>query len=295
MSVNPVLLELPDLVGLKEHAESVQLPANQKVSLSGFGDKKSPFRSRGLDFQEVRVYQPGDDIRQIDWHVTAKYGEPFTKLYTEEKEQQIYLICDLRSNMQFASQGHFKSVIAGRLTALSAFISNKKKNGLAYAFMAEKTYFSTPNTSSEDLIPALLDILVQPSTNESAVTFKDILTQTGQNLKTGASILIFSDFSGITSTELEQLGHLGIKNAITCIHIYDELERKLPKEILPFSNGKETIILDGDNHSLQSSFKKSWEEQTNLLRKAVQKYGWGYLPLKTDSNYMKLFTEFCLG
>ena len=76
---------------------------------------------------------------------------------------------------------------------------------------------------------------------------------------------------------------------------YDELERKLPKEILPFSNGKETIILDGDNHSLQSSFKKSWEEQTNLLRKAVQKYGWGYLPLKTDSDYMKLFTEFCLG
>ena len=96
MAVNPVLLELPDLVGLREQAESLILPTNDKVSLTGYGDKKSPFRSRGLDFQEVRVYQPGDDIRQIDWRVTAKYGEPFTKLYAEEKEQQIYLVCDLR-------------------------------------------------------------------------------------------------------------------------------------------------------------------------------------------------------
>ena len=296
MSTNPVALELPDLVGLKEHAESVHLPLNQKVSLSGFGEKKSPFRSRGLDFQEIRVYQPGDDIRQIDWHVTAKYGEPFTKLYTEEKEQQIYLICDLRPNMQFASQGHFKSVIAGRLTALSAFIANKRKNSLAYTVMSEKSYFSAPNISLEDSLPTLLDILVQPlGVVESSATFKDILSQIGQNLKTGASILIFSDFYDITETELEQLGRLGMKNVITCMHIYDELERKLPKEILPFSDGKETVIFDGDNHSLQTTFKKSWEEQTNLLRKAVQKYGWGYLPLKTDNDYVKLFTQFCLG
>ncbi|MGN0919321.1 MAG: DUF58 domain-containing protein [Alphaproteobacteria bacterium] len=295
MSVNPVLLELPDLVGLKEQAESIHLPNNQKVSLSGFGNKKSPFRSRGLDFQEVRVYQPGDDIRQIDWHVTAKYGEPFTKLYTEEKDQQIYLICDLRPNMHFAGQGHFKSVIAGRLTALSAFIANKKKDSLAYALMGEKAHFSTPNVSSENLIPALLDILVQLPCSDSALTFKEVLTQMGHNLKTGASILIFSDFSDITISELEQLGHLGIKNAITLVHIYDELEKQLPKEMLPFSNTKETLFLDGNNFSVQTLFQKSWEEQTNLVRQAVQKYGWGYLSLKTNSDYIKLFTQFCLG
>ena len=135
MPVNPVSLELPDLVNLKEHAESLIFSANEKFSLTGFGDKKSPFRSRGLDFQEVRVYQPGDDIRQIDWRVTAKYGEPFTKLYTEERDQQIYLICDLRPNMQFASRGHFKSVIAGRLTALSAFMADKKKESIKLHFI----------------------------------------------------------------------------------------------------------------------------------------------------------------
>lgn len=295
MPINPVLLELSDLVSLKEQAESIPLANNSKVSLTGFGDKKSPFRSRGLDFQEVRVYQPGDDIRQIDWHVTAKYGEPFTKLYTEEKEQQIYLISDLRPNMNFASKGHFKNVIAGRLTALSAFMAAHKKASLAYAVMNDKVHFSTKNTSSDDLVPPLLDVLVQNPSTDSSLTFKDVFSKIEQNLKTGASILIFSDFSDITSSELEQLGHLSIKNTITLIHIYDELERKLPKETLPFSNGKDNLILNADDKELQNIFKQSWEEQTNLLREAVQKYGWGYLPLKTDSNYLKLFTQFCLG
>ncbi len=295
MPINPVLLELSDLVSLKEQAESIPLANNSKVSLTGFGDKKSPFRSRGLDFQEVRVYQPGDDIRQIDWHVTAKYGEPFTKLYTEEKEQQIYLISDLRPSMNFASQGHFKTVIAGRLTALSAFMVALKKASLAYAVMNDKVHFSTKNTSSDDLVPALLDVLVQEPPTDSALTFKDILSKIGQNLKTGANILIFSDFTDITATDLEQLGHLSIKNTISLIHIYDELERKLPKETLPFSNGKDALVLDTNDKELQNIFKQSWEEQTNLLREAVQKYGWGYLPLKTDSNYLKLFTQFCLG
>ena len=295
MAVNPVLLELPDLAGLKEQAESLTLPTNNKVSLTGFGDKKSPFRSRGLDFQEVRMYQPGDDIRQIDWRVTAKYNKPFTKLYTEEKEQQIYLVCDLRDEMHFAGHGHFKSVIAGRLTALSAFIALQKKESLAYALMKDKLYFSTPNTSADDLIAPLLSAMLEPVKEKSTVSFSELLKKLGHNLRTGASLIIFSDFHDIMPEDMEQLGHISLKNAITCVHIYDELEHHLPKEILPYSDGKETLILDATGANLQRDFKKAWEEKTNLLRTAVQKYGWGYLPIKTDSPYLKEFTEFCLG
>ena len=295
MTVNPVLLELPDLVSLKEQAESISLPKNDKNSLSGFGEKKSPFRSRGLDFQEVRMYQPGDDIRQIDWRVTAKYNKPFTKLYTEEKEQQIYLVCDLRDEMHFAGHGHFKSVISGRLTALSAFIALQKKDSLAYALMKDKLYFSTPNTSSDDLIAPLLSSLIEPSKEKSTLSFSDLIKKLSQNLKTGASLIIFSDFHDITPEDMEQLGHISLKNSITCVHIYDELEHKLPKEILPCSDGKATLILDATSLNLQRDFKKAWEEKTDLLRKAVQKYGWGYLSIKTDSPYLKEFTEFCLG
>ena len=292
MSVNPIQLELPDLVSLKEQAESLVLPNNDKVSLSGFGDKKSPFRSRGLDFQEVRVYQPGDDIRQIDWRVTAKYGEPFTKLYTEEKEQQIYLVCDLRPNMQFASHGHFKNVMAGRLTALSAFMTAKKKDKLAYSLLTDKI-ISSIDAVSGDLIPTLLNQLTEEAKETSEISFSDVVPHLEHHLKTGASLILFSDFSDITEKELKHLGQLGQKNTVTFIHIYDEMERDLPSETLPYSNGKNTFMMDGKN--AQKAFQKSWDEQTNILRQSVQKYGLGYLALATDSPYLNLYTHFCWG
>ena len=292
MPTNPVQLELPDLVGLKEQAESLVLPANNKVSLTGFGDKNSPFRSRGLDFQEIRVYQPGDDIRQIDWRVTAKYGEPFTKLYTEEKEGQIYLVCDLRPNMQFASVGHFKSVIAGRLTALSAFMANKKKDKLSYTLLTNKIISSVDATSS-DLIPTLLNQLTEKPVESSDVSFSDVISILGQHLKTGASLILFSDFYDIGEKELKHLGQLGQKNTVTFIHIYDEMERKLPAETLSYSDGKNTFVMDGKN--AQKAFQKSWDEQTNMLRQTVQKYGLGYLALATDSPYLNQYSQFCWG
>lgn len=292
MSVNPVFLELPDLVSLKEQVENLVLPDNNKVSLTGYGDKKSPFRSRGLDFQEVRVYQPGDDIRQIDWRVTAKYGEPFTKLYTEEKEQQIYLVCDLRPNMQFASHGHFKSVVAGRLTALSAFIAGKKKDGLAYSLLTDKIVSSLDAVGS-DLIPSLLNQLTEKPTENSGITFSDAIFQLGHHLKIGASLILFSDFYDLGEKELKVLGQLGQKNTVTFIHIYDEMERNLPTESLPYSDGKESFMMNGK--SARKAFRASWEEQTNLLRENVQKYGLGYLALATDSPYLNLYNQFCWG
>ena len=292
MPVNPVLLELPDLVGLKEQAETLVLPTNDKVSLTGYGDKKSPFRSRGLDFQEVRVYQPGDDIRQIDWRVTAKYGEPFTKLYTEEKEQQIYLLCDLRPNMQFASHGHFKSVMAGRLTALSAFMAGKKKDSLAYTLLTDKI-ISSADTTRSDLIPSLLNQLTEKPVEHSDIAFSDAFSQVGRHLKTGSSLILFSDFYDLGEKELKVLGQLGQKNTVTFIHIYDEMERKLPAESLPYSDGKESFVMDGK--SVGKTFHASWEKQTNMLREAIQKYGLGYLALATDSPYLNLYSQFCWG
>jgi len=292
MTVNPVSLELPDLVGLKEQSESLIFPTNNRVSLTGFGDKKSPFRSRGLDFQEVRIYQPGDDIRQIDWRVTAKYGEPFTKLYTEEKEQQIYLVCDLRPNMQFASFGHFKSVIAGRLTALSAFMANKKKDRLSYLLLTDKI-ISSVDGSSADLIPTLLNQLTQPAVKNSDVSFSEVIPHLGRHLKTGASLILFSDFYDLVEKELKILGQLGQKNTVTFVHIYDEMERELPPESLPYSDGKNTFVMDGK--TAQKAFQRSWDEQTNRLRQAVQKYGLGYLALATNSPYLNLYSQFCFG
>ena len=130
-----VHIQMKDLIALKQRAESFLLPDSGKKATIGVGNTYSPFKSRGLDFQEVRVYQPGDDIRQIDWHVTAKYGKPFTKLYTEEKERTIFFVVDLRTNMHFATHGDFKSVIAARIAAFMAFIAEQQKDKIGYILL----------------------------------------------------------------------------------------------------------------------------------------------------------------
>ena len=109
---SPVQVDETSLLLVKELTYDVLLKENRNQAYSHSGSAKSPFRTRGLDFQEIRAYQQGDDIRQIDWKTTAKHGgKPYTKLYTDEKEQPVYFVCDLRGCMKFASRGVFKSVI----------------------------------------------------------------------------------------------------------------------------------------------------------------------------------------
>ena len=210
---------------------------------------------------------------------------------TPSLREQIYLVCDLRPNMQFASHGHFKSVMAGRLTALSAFMANKKKDKLAYTLLTDKIT-SSVDTNGSDLIPILLNQLTEKY-EDSGISFSEVIPHLGRHLKTGASLILFSDFYDIGEKELRHLGQLGQKNTITFIHIYDELERKLPAESLPYSDGKNTFIMDGKE--VDKAFRKSWDEQTNTLRQAVQKYGLGYLALATDGPYLNLYSQFCWG
>ena len=173
--VNPIKLELLDLISLKTRADLLPPFANRKNTFTGFGDNKSIFKSRGLNFQEVRQYQPGDDIRQIDWRVTAKYGKPFTKLYAEEKEKEAYVLCDLRPSMQFASHGHFKSVMAGRLATLIGFLAQKKNDSLAYQILSHSLVKSLGIMPAKDSLPYFLNQLVQEYPSESKISMNQII------------------------------------------------------------------------------------------------------------------------
>lgn len=293
--VNPVQLELTDLISLKAQADFLGLPVNKKNSFIGFGNNKSVFKSRGLNFQEVRQYQPGDDIRQIDWRVTAKYGKPFTKLYAEDKEKEVYILCDLRPSMQFASHGHFKSVMAGRLSALVGFLAEKKNDTLAYQILSNHLIQSLGIMSAKDALPHLLNQLTHTAAKESDVLFSHIIPFLEQNIRPGSLIFLISDFADTTADDLNFLGELAQKNTVTFIHLYDDMEINLPKGVLPFSNGHQEVLIDTHSKTFQKSFQDSWIHRTNLLRKAVQKYHMGYLSLSTNSDYLNQFQIFCSG
>lgn len=290
---NPIHLELPDLILLKKEVEAYTLPPSEKYTYSGFGQGKSLFKSRGLNFQEVRQYQAGDDIRQIDWRVTAKYGKPFTKLYEEEKEQQVHVVCDLRKPMHFASQGHFKSVIAGRLAALCAFLAEQKNDTFTYQILADKLYSVAPSSTNE-VIPQFLNQLSELN-QFNDLPFNTLFNYINQNVPSGSLIFFISDFHNTNLKDLELLGQLSKRNTIILIHIYDMLEVSLPEGIFPCSDGIKELNVDTSTENFKKNFNTSWVEQTFLLRQEAQKYGFGYLSLRTDSPYINQFKNFCLG
>lgn len=291
---NPIQPELADLISLKSKTDFLGFPSH-KNTIIGFGENKSLFKTRGLNFEEVRQYQPGDDIRQIDWRVTAKYGKPFTKLYTEEKEKQVYILCDLRPNMQFATHGHFKAVVAARLASLIGFLAEQKNDSLSYQILSHKIIQSLANLPARDTLPYFLNQLAQELPKESEISFCQIIPFMEQNIRPGSIIFLISDFYDTTIDDLKFLGELSHKNIINLIHLYDNMEIQLPKGILPFSNGKKEILVDTQSNSFQKNFKNSWTHKTDLLRQNVKKYHWGYLSLATDSDYLNQFQRFCLG
>ncbi len=291
---NPTRLELPDLINLKKQASFLAIPKKKKWADSGFGESRSLFKSKGLNFQEVRQYQPGDDIRQIDWRVTAKYGKPFTKLYEEEKERQVYILCDLRKPMHFAGQGHFKSVMAGRLSALCGFLAENKNDSLACQILSDKV-ISIPSGNAKDVLPYFLNQLTETVASTNGTPFSSIFPFITQTVKPGSILFFFSDFHDTKTTDMEFLGRLTHKNTLSFIHLYDSLEANIPEGVFPCSDGTETILINTESKNFKTSFQQSWEEKSNFLRKSIQKYGMGYLSLRTDSDYLNQFKHFCLG
>ncbi len=293
-SYDATTIRLNDLIALKQRAESFLLPDSGKKALIGTGNTFSPFKSRGLDFQEVRVYQPGDDIRQIDWHITAKYGRPFTKLYTEEKDRTIFFIVDLRSPMFFATQGDFKAIIAARLSAFMAFIAEHQKNKIGYFILTDENLL-TSGEATNNTLTSFLDTLTNPRGKGRPCSWNETIRLLGQFLPAGSFIFFFSDFHDWTNAETTLLAPLTEKNTLVLCSIYDTLESTLPDDTLPFSDGKKTLVITNRDEKARSKFHDEWKSHQNLLEQIARKYECGFLPISTDSNYLDLITRFCFG
>ncbi|MEP4468684.1 DUF58 domain-containing protein, partial [Marinobacter alexandrii] len=116
-------ISLPDLIRLQADARALKLPSARPAKTRQAGLQRSPQRGRGMAFAEVRQYQPGDDIRSIDWRVTARRQAPHTKLYEEERERPVLLLCDLGPTLFFASTGAYKQVRSAQVASLLAWLA----------------------------------------------------------------------------------------------------------------------------------------------------------------------------
>lgn len=287
------------LLNVKKEVYHLTLQNNKILVDKGFGEHISPFKTKGLDFQEVRVYQPGDDIRLIDWKITAKHNRPYTKLYADEKERQVFLIIDMRSHMKFASHGFFKSLIAARSSMFLSFLAENKNDKIGFCVLADETFhFSQPQAAHETIL-ALAQIL-EECAHPTQLTFPQntldqVLKKSEHFIKQGASVFILSDFSDFSDATYKSIQRLSKKSVCSLLHIFDTFEKKLPHGVFPITNGENIYSLDTKQSHFDAHYSQNFQLIESHLLNLAKNERIGYLPLETNSPYINALTFYCKG
>lgn len=231
-----VRVSLPELMALEFKVRGLNLLARQPRASILAGSHGSRLRGRGLDFEELRRYLPGDDLRALDWRASSRLGKPFVKTYREERDRPALLVVDQRMNMFFGSVRSFKSVVAAELAALLGWIAWQAGDRLGgLVFNDQAIEFISPRRSRQNMATLLgavarqnaalaADNLVEEAPQQLDKALRHCLHSAGHD----HLICIISDFAGSSDNTLHLLRELATHNDVLALQIYDPLALKLP-------------------------------------------------------------------
>lgn len=283
-------LSLKHLVALKVYAEQLRIITNKKKGAEPSGTQASATHARGMDFSEVRSYQAGDDIRNMDWRVTARTGKPHTKLFREEREQPIYILLNLSNSMQFGSRVTFKSIVAAQIAALLAWktVLNKDRLG-GYIDNGHTSYFAKPLSGNRSIMPMLQKIItlnnLRPSELERNYSSFEGLMKYHAALKQGNQLFIISDFNDFSEKEQALYARLATHNQLHFMHIYDGLEAEPPKpNIYSVTDGRKLFEFDSSSIAFQQNYKKLFQEHVEHLKQFCVKRKINFISIRTDDD-----------
>ena len=293
---NPVIAHSNDLIRLRHHArDMVHFPKiNARQMLAG--SRRSSFRGRGMDYDEVRLYQPGDDVRAIDWRVTARTSEPYTKIFREEKERPVEVVTDLRNTMFFGSN-RMKSVVACEIAALLAWAglnSNDRVGGwVASPNHQQQVKARRSHHAVLQYIQALSDAserLIEPTTN--TYSFAQLLEETRRTTLPGTSVFIISDFQDFTEGSHKALFELRRHSDVTFIQVYDPLEKELPPPgEYKVGTGDETYLMNTSDKTFVDRYSRLHGGIKHKLETVAKMIGSPFMTISTDQNVTHLLRQ----
>ena len=226
---------LADLIALRHKAHRLALPRNQTATNPMTGQLRSKHQGRGMDFSEVRLYQAGDDIRSIDWKVTARTSKTHTKVFQEERERPVLILLHQGPSLYFGSQVRFKSVAAVRLAALLGWAALDQGDRVGGIVFNDQTHLETrPRRSRKSLLRLIHDSLSfnqslgETRTSSQRNQFSDMIQAAQRTSRHGSLIFVISDFSSFDDEIETRLKQLGRHNDLHGVQIVDPLDRALP-------------------------------------------------------------------
>ena len=257
------------------------------------GEYHTAFKGKGMAFSEVREYQPGDDIRSIDWNVTARYNSPFVKVFEEEREMTVMLLIDVSASGNFGTQQQFKRELATELAAILAFSAINNNDKVGVIFFADKVeQFIPPKKGKSHILRIIREVLAFQPTGKGT-DIAGALEYFSAVIKKRSICFILSDFM---SNKFDRpLKIASKKHDLVALRIHDRREDTLPNVGLVPMQDAETekmLFVDTSSKKVRDNFAKNRAQATDKLRKLLPASGVDLIDITTGTDYVKPLINF---
>ena len=290
---SPVSVTQAGLIRLNGPARLIALDVLRVNSLQT-GAYVSHFRGRGMEFDESRPYQPGDDPRSIDWRVTARSTTAYTKLFREERERPVLVVTDLRENMHFATRGCFKSVNASRAAALLAWAAHHRGDRLGGLIFGDGSHRELKPRLGRQAALRFVHALVEhpdwqrrrrPEGDDGEAAMTTAMAALRRVARPGSLVVILSDFAGFGRAAQSYLSSVARHNEVLAVFLSDPVERKLPPpgRYRLVANDEELAIDTGASRA-RDDYHAAFEQRVQGLDTFCQRYGVHLMPMSTDDD-----------
>ena len=288
-----VAISLKNLVDLAKPAAALNL-GHANIRATQTGNYLSPLKGRGMAFDETRLYQPGDDVRRIDWRVTARTDKPHSKIFREERERPLFISVDYRATMTFGTRGVFKSVQAARLAGLLAWAALKRGDRIGGQIFGDAGCQELKPHTGKSALLHFFNALVNPVYhNILQNSFDKVLARLLHHAHPGSQVFILSDFRGLNSASEKHLANLARHCDVVLVQIFDPLESQLPaRGRYRFTDSLREVIIDSADNRRLHEYQQRFLTRQQYLQQLCRKLRMSWLSCTTNQPPLETLLAF---
>lgn len=251
------------------------------------GEYHTSFKGRGMTFSEVRQYQYGDDVRAIDWNVTARYNEPFVKVFEEERELTMMLIVDISGSESFGTKNQQKRDMVTEIAATLAFSATQNNDKIGLLLFSDQIELFIPPKKGKSHVLRIIRELIEFESKSKKTDLSQALKYLSSVLKKKAIVFLISDF--MTKDYEHTLKIASKRHDVTGIRVFDQREENIPNigvvNMIDAETG-ETLLVDTTSNKVRMDYEKYYRENVNYFKDIFSKCGAGTISSRVDESYV---------
>ena len=286
-------VSVEELIQLQQQARKIDMTRRSYAKASSTGAHRSRFRGRGMDYQESRIYQAGDDIRNMDWRVTARAGKPHTKLYQEERERPVVFLVDFNPSMFFGSTNSLKSVVAAKAAALIGWAVASKGDRIGALIINQTHHELPPKMGRRGALQLIRELVIHSDPQKVRVgnkhheSLNDELQRLRKIARPGSMVFLISDFYSINENTAHHLRSLSRHCDIQAIQIVDPLEISPPPPNQYYvTDNKDVALLNTRSKEGEMHYQYFFDRHHQHVKTLMQKHKIALFQLSTSDDLL---------